>query len=401
MTGAPNYRYSHMAYKLMYMNVLSRRMFLVKYGVCFSVVSNLLAFEQYCAIPIPDDRVLYYWVGTGTISSVNQTPPLRLISIEKHNSSCILRINIYTRGSDINQFFFSSDNGQAWQLYDSSEIQHTGVSHFENLNINEPYSLISNNARTLFWHDVNNIEILASMDEGKSWKKSAIHSSIQNIIEKINLVSKSLHDDNQIYAWIRFSDKDKGEGIYRIDERTGICSKVTDEIRDIPYLFHYMVESRANPKILIGITRFDQVNDTPQEIVISKDGGATWNKTKHNIIPNVVYRNSNNNNVSTIRKSPYTQEWSIAPGRRVLQIESDPDDQDTFYAVTWAGVFVTHNLGESFRLLPISIEYLNSVSAIAINPVDGRHIFAVVKNEDLYHSDDRGCTWKKLTLPKI
>jgi hypothetical protein len=46
-------------------------------------------------------------------------------------------------------------------------------------------------------------------------------------------------------------------------------------------------------------------------------------------------------------------------------------------------------------------EYLHSVGEIAVNPVDGRHIFASVKTTELYHSSDRGCTWKKLALPMV
>ena len=187
------------------------------------------------------------------------------------------------------------------------------------------------------------------------------------------------------YLSIRYKDY----SIYQLDYRTKAVIKITDGIS-------FMVESHANSKNVIGTTQFNQEGWMFTAIVVSKNGGLTWNKAKEDIVPNYYYISEK---ASITRQSP-SDRFRHLP-RPINQIETDPVDPDTFYVVTWTGVFVTHNFGESFRILPIAHEYINSVDEIAVSPVDGRHIFASVKTTDLYHSSDRGCTWKKLELPKI
>lgn len=365
------------------MEIINRRLFLTKCGLTFSILPNMLASEQSgnsCGLPLSNDRVFTNWDA----SVRGLARRIGIISIEKHNSDCILRVARYNREHDKYRLFLSMDNGQNWQLYDDSKVDIVG-------NINKVYApmTISNNARTLFWRDFTNKEILVSADKGESWKQIALPSNIQEKIEYIVLMCVSPHNDNRIYARIKFTDKNDYE-IYQINDYDKIFVKVTDVVS-------YFVESRANPKILIGLTRYVQKNE-PQKIVVSKDGGVTWNKIKDNIATrHILYRNRFTNILSTIQKSSLDTE--VVSTQTIAQIESDPVDPDTFYVVASTGVFATRNFGESFSLLPISDEYLGSIEEFAVNPVDGRHIFASVKTVDLYHSADRGCTWKKLIPP--
>ena len=369
------------------MGIINRRLFLAKCGIVYFILPNASTAEQVgnlCGFPVLDNRALAFW----------DRPPgdfprsLRIVSVEKQNSGSVLRIAIYDRKNGKYLFFSSTDNGQSWQPYDDLE-----VSSFGNLNnFTNVFNVSSNNARTLFWRNSKIYEIVVSADKGKSWQPIEIPSNIENRIGSITVVSVSPHDDNRLYVLIRFSSgrNEANYGIYQVDDRKKTVIKIADDIM-------YMVESRANPKNLIGTTDFEEevFRNKYTEIVVSKDGGLTWNKVKENIVPNYYYIGENA--ASMIRQSP-SDRFRYLP-RPINQIESDPTDPDTFYVVTWTGVFVTHNFGESFRILPISHEYMNSVDEIAVNPVDGRHVFASVKTTDLYHSSDRGCTWKKLELP--
>ena len=365
------------------MEIINRRLFLVKYGALFSVLPNMLAAEQVgniCGFPVANDRKLAF-VDRPPMGFRN----LRIVSIEKHNSGSVFRISIHKPKNS--EYFFSTDNGRSWQP-DSSEMNYCG-----NLNKYPNYEHVaSNNARTLFWQNSNIFKIVVSEDKGKSWKTIEIPSNIETRIGGIKVASVSPHDDNRIYVFIRYSTGriEADYGIYQVDSRAKTVIKIADNIS-------YMIESRANPKTVIGTTSFSRENVTYTEIIVSKDGGLTWNKAKEDIVPNYYYIGENT--ASLIRQSPSDRFRNLP--RPIEQIESDPDDPDTFYVVTWSGVFVTNNLGESFRILPIAHEYLHGVDEIAVNPVDGRHIFAAVKATDLYHSDDRGCTWKKLELPTI
>jgi len=359
---------------------VNRRLFLAKCGMAFSVLPNMLTAEQAgnsCGFPVLDNRELAFW----------DSPPMGLrsfsiISMEKNNSGNVLRIAVYDRKNTKFLYFFSTDNGQTWQPYNDSIVSSYGnPNHYPSIT-----NTTSNNARTLFWRNNGISEIIVSADKGKSWKPIDIPSDIKERIGNVYVASVSPHDDNRIYIYTRY----KGDSIYQVDYRTKTVTKITDGIV-------YMIESRATPKIIIGTTQFIQEGMTYTEIVLSKDSGLTWNKAKEDIVPNYYYIGEKA--ASMTRQSSSDRFRPLV--RPINQIESDPVDPDTFYVVTWTGVFVTNNFGESFRILPISHEYINSVDEIAVNPVDGRHIFVAVKRADLYHSDDRGCTWKKLKLPTV
>ena len=363
------------------MDTINRRLFLVKCGTFFSVLPNMLAAEQVdnsCGLPIMNDRELAFWDDTADFPS-----GFRITSMEKYNKGCVLRIAILDRKNGKYLYFFSMDNGQSWQLDDSEMKRYGNLNKFPSI-----ANVASNNARTLFWRNSSIYEILVSEDMGKSWKRIEMPSNIQDNITNIELSSVSPHDDNRIYVRVRFP-KAVDDDIYLVDHRVKSFVKVAHGVLHI-------VESRATPKIFIGVARFKREGWTPTEIVTSKDGGISWNEVSHNIVTNYYYIGET---ASPIQKSPSDRLNNIIDP--VMQIETDPVDPDTFYVVTWTGVFVTHNFGESFKLLPISHEYIRSIEEIAVNPVDGRHIFASVKKADLYHSDDRGCSWKKLTFPKV
>ena len=367
------------------MEIIDRRLFLVKYGALFSVLPNMLAAEQVgnvCGFPVTDDRKL-----TFTDRPSRELRSFRIVSIEKHNSGSVLRISIHKHKNS--EYFFSTDNGRSWQP-DSS-----AMNGYENLNkYPSNGNAASNNARTLFWQNSNLFRIVVSEDKGKSWRPIEIPSNIETRIGRILVASVSPHDDNRLYVVIYYSTgrNEADYGVYQVDSRTKTVIKIADNIS-------YMVESRANPKIVMGTTKFLRENINYTEIVVSKDGGLTWNKIKEDIVLNYYYIGEDA--ASMTRQSPSDRFSNLL--NPIIQIESDPDDPDTFYVVMLNGVFVTHDLGESFRILPIAHEYMHGIDEIAVNPVDGRHIFAAVKTKtsDLYHSDDRGCTWKKLELPTI
>ena len=255
------------------MEGINRRLFLAKCGMFFSVLPNMTAAEQagnICGLPISDGRKLALW----------DSPPgdfprsFMITSMEKHNSGSILRIAMYDRKNDKFLYFFSTDHGQTWQSSDDSI-----VSSYGNLNKNpQAFSVLSNNARTLFWRNSSIYEIVVSADKGKSWKPIELPSSIR--LRNMMVVSVSPHDDNRLYISIRLSGYNNS--IYQIDDRTKAVTTITDGIL-------YMVESRANPKIIIGTSQFQHEHLTFTEIVVSKDGGLTWNKIKEDIVPNYYY----------------------------------------------------------------------------------------------------------------
>ena len=179
------------------MEIINRRFFLAKCGIFISVLPDMLTAGQggnLCGFPVLDDREFTFWDSP----PIDFPRSLRIVSMEKHNFGSVLRIaNGRKNGNSL--YFFSTDNGQTWQPDNSEEC------FYGNLNNYPSYAnTTSNNARTLFWRNFNNYEIVVSADKGKSWNPIEMPSDIKVRIGNIYVVSVSPHDDNQFYISIRY-----------------------------------------------------------------------------------------------------------------------------------------------------------------------------------------------------
>jgi hypothetical protein len=84
---------------------------------------------------------------------------------------------------------------------------------------------------------------------------------------------------------------------------------------------------------------------------------------------------------------------------RFEQIQTDPKSIDIFYVLTCKGIFRSMDGGKSFVLLPLETDKYLGINRIAVDPVDGRYVYAECNINSLYLSDDRGCTWIKMKAP--
>ena len=111
------------------MDTINRRLFLARCSMFFSVLPNMLAAEQVdnsCGLPIMNDRELAFWDSP----DMNFPGWLRIVSMEKHNTGCVLRITVYDPKKKDRLYFFSMDNGQSWQLDDSEMKRYGNLNKF-------------------------------------------------------------------------------------------------------------------------------------------------------------------------------------------------------------------------------------------------------------------------------
>ena len=80
------------------------------------------------------------------------------------------------------------------------------------------------------------------------------------------------------------------------------------------------------------------------------------------------------------------------------QIESDPEDADCIYVLTEKGLYLSRDAGKSFRLAALAEGRIKAIDRLAVDPGDGRYLYAIVDLGQLYRSSDYGCTWQKMGL---
>lgn len=91
--------------------------------------------------------------------------------------------------------------------------------------------------------------------------------------------------------------------------------------------------------------------------------------------------------------------WTLAgnlPGtsKRFYHVQTHPSDGLTVYAATNLGLYVSNSMGAN--LAPLGNLPAGAVTSIAVNPLDGNTIYAVVQNNGLYKSVDGGATFSLL-----
>jgi hypothetical protein len=231
-----------------------------------------------------------------------------------------------------------------------------------------------------------------SKDGGQSWQEVSCSVSAKEGIKALRLIAVGQHSESRVYASIGFMGPGWASGwtFCRSNDYGKTFTILSNGV------VNQVVESRSNPNLLIGMT-----GDKP-EITMSKDGGIHWTNIGGGVVVEPIIEEFGYPKVFRTWKENKIFGWfDISVVHPVIQIETDPLDENTFYCLTYKGIYVTRDLGKTFRLLPLAIEYMHGVNSFAVDPVDGRFIYATVKQSDLYRSTDRGCTWNRLELPKF
>jgi hypothetical protein len=329
---------------------------------CLSLC-NQLGDSPSCGLDPKGERAYLPW-------DMPQVPGCRLVSIFKRDMGSIIFVSRYDANSKPQiRGYLSTDHGGTW-LQEETPSNHLSNINFFPFNRSRMYAGIRDNQNPdVCWRSRSLTSIAISLNRGELWEEISPVINRGGKIERIDLIGVGKHDIGRLYAGINVVGRDYA--VCRSDDYGRTFSVISSEVL-------YAVESRADRDLMIGVDRGDE--NLHRSIMVSRDGGKTWNRTISDIVVDKVGNQPRNN-------------------RPVRQIESDPQDPDTFYVLTWTGIYATRDWGKTFRLLPLAAEYLYGVDSIAVDPVDNRYIYAVVKGSNLYRSSDKGCTWEKLQSP--
>jgi hypothetical protein len=292
----------------------------IKY--CFSVCQNL-SDSSTCGLDPKGERTYLAWPKP-------RVPECKIVSIFKRNTGSIIFISTETHNSNSKpqiRGYVSTDHGDTW-LQEETPSNHFSNVNFFPFNRGRMYSGIKDNQNPdVCWRSRSLTRIAMSPNGGESWEEISPVINSGGRIERIQLIGAGKHDIGRLYAGIRVEGSDYA--VYRSDDYGRTFSVISSEVLNA-------VESRADRDLMIGVDRGDE------KIMVSRDGGKTWNRTPYDIVVNRVGNQTDN-------------------PRPVRQIESDPYDPDTFYVLTWTGIYATRDWGKTFRLLPLAAEYLSGV----------------------------------------
>jgi len=88
-------------------------------------------------------------------------------------------------------------------------------------------------------------------------------------------------------------------------------------------------------------------------------------------------------------------------GPEVMQIESDPNNPEWIYILTYKGLYISRDMGKTFELANLARGWIRSIDRIAVDPLDGRYLYATVNLGKIFRSSDYGNTWELIRLPPV
>jgi hypothetical protein len=328
--------------------------------------------------------------GSRAIFDRPQYRIVKILSLRRQNSISTIRISVDRYGrhasDESHKIYSSPDRGISWhQTKDTYRCQqHPSVSH-------ENECIISNaDPQTLYRNlsDGNGSFVSVSSDGGKSWNniKSTIDGS--DAIDRMIIVETGMNKASRLFALIKSNER---TGLYKSDDFGRTLSLVSSQLI-------YAKESNIE-SILYGL-KGSLSNINSMGLVISRNSGKSWQyieSAKELFMP--LYRSHSPMGIHSWRESDNDSELSL-PDFPIDQIEIDPRNPDIIFLRSFKGLYRSKDGGRSFALLPLARDILLGIDNIAIDPVDGRYIFAAVNEDSIYISSDYGCTWNKTMLPE-
>lgn len=337
--------------------------------------------DHECGSPLPA-RITHTF--TGPHASVPPAFPVPTIILEAvlpnaSRSRIMMRIE-RPAGSQPPSQYTSDDRGETWHPVD-------WVLGYSNLPVrSESEGLMSHVDRKVLYdcYYICKNGFKLSKDGGVTWTHINPTLSGKDAIEEIELIGTGTHSAGRVYAIVWTDGRknfkaavsnDYGHSFDLLDREVG-----------------FVVETRADPNVLYAALPSKEL------LGVSRDGGASWIPLQaSNEFWKALFFNSSDRRIRGWKEYPSDQEWPTLT--KIVQIESDPTHAQWIYVLTEKGLYLSRNGGQEFRLASLVLGQLRSIDRIAVDPSDGRFVFAVVDYGKFYRSSDYGCSWKQMPLP--
>jgi hypothetical protein len=371
---------SFISHRLCYFGIVIAIMFPTKQ---ISVEKNQGSVAHECGSAVPA-KISYSTTGPRNTSAPAFPDPtiiLEAVLPYAGQSRLLMRIE-KPRGPQRPSQYISDDRGETWRMSD-------WVLGYSNLpTISRAERLMSHVDRRILYdcYYICKDGFELSKDGGVTWAHVNPTVSGEDTIEEIQLIDTGTHSACRVYAMIWSNG--------RKDFRAAVSNDYGQSFELLTRDVGIVVESRADSNVLYGsIPR--------QELLgISRDNGAKW-------IPlpassefwRPIYYNPSRGYFRSWKEYPDDKEWPpLAP---IVQIESDPTHPQWIYVLTEKGLYISRDGGQSFRLATLAQGRVRSIDRIAVDPINGRFVYAALEFGQFYRSSDYGCSWQQMKLPPL
>jgi hypothetical protein len=336
----------------------------------FSGFSN----SQQCGSRLTEKRILV----AGPETEPDFYSRLTLISLQRKNKLSRIMLNMDRKG------YASYDHGQSWH----KEITPLSCRQYATMDTAGGVCIISNSDPNVLYRIVNDPrqrgQIEKSFDAGHSWRRIRSKTSKGNYLGSIQLVGTGALNSKRVYAQISAVGE---HGVY-ISENSG------ETFSPLLNWGRYVVECRASAAVLFSIK--------DDAIVVSNDRGISWNvmESSRTIFSPLFMKTTElQHGGREIKLRSWRENDDVGWKTKVKQIETDPKDPATFYVLSSVGLFRSMDAGQSYWLLPLAENRVNAIDMVAVDPLNGRYLFAIVSGAHLFRSSDYGCSWQEIRLP--
>jgi hypothetical protein len=349
--------------------------FEIAFAVLCVFMSSAFSNSQQCGRRPAEKRTFV----AGPETEADRYIRMKLISLQRENN--LSRILI----TKDRKSYASSDRGQSWH----KEKDPSDCIQYATTATAGGGCFISNCNPNVLYRPVNDPtqrgQIEKSSDAGHSWRRIRSKTSKGNYLGSVRLVGTGALDSKRVYAQISAIGE---HGIY-ISENSG------ETFSPLLNWSRYVVECRANPTVLFSLK--------DAAIVVSNDRGSSWKvmESSRTLISPLFVKatelqhGSRELKMNSWRENDDDVEWTT----RVTQIETDPKDPATFYILSSKGLFRSTDGGQSLWLLPLAENRVNAIDMVAVDPLNGRYLFAIVSGAHLFRSSDYGCSWQEIAIP--
>lgn len=284
------------------------------------------------------------------------------------------------------RWFSTADRGRTWEQL--SRVPCRSIGDYAN----PSNCLRSRAASTILYksrQSDNGTYLERSMNGGLTWIAFAPMIVDAEGVKRYQLLDTSPSDAGRVYARI-ITNRSSSFDIYVSNDYANTFAPLSR-----PLLF--VTESQADSTRLYGLrwsaSDYDQI-----ELVTSADGGVTWlERPAARVTFSPFYRDHRTRAVRSWRDSD--RDEPILPLYPVYQMECDVIDANVLYILSFKGLFMSEDGGNSFLLLPLATDKLMAIDAIAIDPKDPKLLYAGFNMSQILWSSDRGCHWQQINLP--
>ncbi len=347
--------------------------------------SNCLSFsagmaDSKCGTSPESHRVLTIGVR-GSLGMKDPHIDLSRIYALNDKACLVLRVSNWgpeSKSPAIVTYYRSCDRGSTWTETADPIGEYTNIPRRNSPELSR-FAASGPSPTVYQFSPLGGCEHRVSTDGGQTWQVVVSRADDAKPIVRCWPVAISGKQGERIYSWI--TDK-MGSGLWLSDDFGRTYRFFTSAV-------WYFVEDRANPKRMYGAGA--------GMLRRSDDGGQHWIDLESS---RFVFRPvfwGMDGVLRTWDEDGRGREEGYPD--RVEQILTDAEDEETFYVLTFNGLYRSTNGGRSFVLLPLEANKMLSIDRVAADPVEGRYLYAVVGMSSLYRSDDYGCSWQKLMIP--